>query len=683
MTVTNDRSDDAGGSRLQYGDSTALTSDDQQMFLHRSTAAVVCGEDDQLPRQVLDKVVALAVARVQGRGVQDRAALEAQIAWIDKRLAERRRLRDELVVDRQNAASTANAIADLVNRAARVKIDIRLKRTAELQRRVEEEAAKLEAQRARVSDELRAATTQEFEKKLAEWNDTAGAREQRATELRKALQHQQAAIDAIVARARILGDKLITKTVAGFLSWLGYATVPATGAVLAMLLDGGSFSLDWIVLVTKSFSRSLLGAPVWQFVQLVLFFAICLAALLGAVLGIDKLIRKFDKRWEKNHSEGSVTVRLGASEITRRSFVRLLSALPYMFGICMLLAFGAVGGQAVRDKDLVGVVQTITNTFIGSAIALLTTGVFMMYAIRIIEPRESGKRTLGAGWEFAVAPIALLIAVGVALSVPTPDRFRWAAWTLFMLLSSLSLAYGLVYHGIYKDADKALELAEEFEKEIQKLTKPPERLAPASKASLYRLRIEAEYARDAIRLERLARSYRIPIKPNDNDARPLKKTFRSWLQTLLPAIATSDGGPVSFDEIDAVVARDLVEELGLLSREEARLRTELARLQEEIRRKEELTDLRVLEAIEGERSSATGESERLLGLEAEVSAHTRQQYQMFELAVRAAVAGAVRLQGPFDSVAGPRGAPNGSHGVNRPPLLLDEGNSNHDDDNQK
>ena len=502
-------------------------------------------------------------------------------------------------------------------------------------------------------------------------------RQRRVDVLSNAQENGRSIVTATASRASHLNDRMVTKTVAGFLAWLGYASVPATGAVLAMLLDGSKFSLNWILVVAGTFANEIPGSSFYRFFILVVFFGLCVALLLLSIVLVDKLlVSRFDS-WPDQGVNNGVTISLGTGGITRRSYVRLLASLPYVLGACMLLAFVASAGRSTLSDDLKGLLPTITNAFIGSAITLLATAVLMMYAIRIIEPREAGvEKTVRRAWEFAVAPLAMLVAIAVAVSLPTPDRVRWGGWTLFMLVSSLSLAYGLVYHGIYKDADKAYGRLQGIEKEIRVLMAPPQPPALSAKSLNKQISIQNDYARDALRLERLRRKYRLPIKQGSSALPVAADANRHhWWSSILSVATnkTEAKSELAFDDIDAAIAPELVDQL----RSKTRRRTELGVLLEELRitisKKEELTSIEAIEGLENGLATATGQHNRLRAYGAELGAFARKEMDEFGLTMNAAILAAMRLRGPFDDAAGPRGGSGAPS--SEPPLLLEPGDS--------
>ncbi|HXH39114.1 MAG TPA: hypothetical protein VNN08_10840 [Thermoanaerobaculia bacterium] len=655
-----------------------LSGDSRDEFLHQTTLLVLCDGDAGIPRGILAKIGADQAAAIASHGEGDRAVLASSMTLLDGRIRSRIELRGELARDREEQARLRTDIGELTDEAERITREIRIKRAAEIERRIADEAAKLDIDRQKAIDDLQAVTLKEYERQKASWEGTAGDRQRRVEVLSSIQERGRLVVEATATRASKLNDRMITKTVAGFLAWLGYATVPATGAVLAMLLEGSKFSLDWVLIVAGTFGREIPGPSFVRFFVLVAFFGVCLLLLLGSVLLVDKLVSRFDDNWPEQDLSNGVTIQLGGGGITRRSYVRLLASLPYVFAGCMLVAFVASAGSVSAPKELQSLLPTITNAVIGSAIALLATAVLMMYAIRIIEPREAGVvNTVRRAWEFVVAPLAMIIAVAVAVSLPTADRLRWGGWTLFMLLSSLSLAYGLVYHGIYKDADKAYGRLQGIEKEIRVLVSPPQPRALSAKLVNQQINIQHEYARDALRLERLRRKYRLPTKQGSSAASSssgINGTERHWWSSILSVAGKrEDRLEVSFDDLDSAIAPELVDQLRSVTRRRAELEVIREEARAAIRKKEELTSVEAIEGLQDRLATATGQHVRLLSYCSELGAFARKEMDEFTLAVNAAILAAMRLRGPFDAAAG-NGNGSGPHSP-EPPLLLESGES--------
>ncbi len=292
--------------------------------------------------------------------------------------------------------------------------------------------------------------------------------------------------------------------------------------------------------------------------------------LLGATYVVDHLIYRFDPRWRWRRREQNNPI--GQPAVTRRSFVRLFALVPYALIGCLAVAFVAAG-QA-NDDILRSFIASAADTAIGSTIAMLATAVMMMYIIKIIEPRESGL-TFRRSWEVALAPGAVVFAVALA-AVLANDK-RWGAWMLFMLLGSLALAYGLIYHGIYKDADKAQEELDAIDGQIRAEQFGPERPKLSGAFLRQSTEVAARYARGRQRLQNFEARLNLGFIPVPVPKTSKLQVVRHWLTPThwFTSVRTNGHQPSvvqkSFEIVDNEIASDVLEDLDRLMRQKARL----------------------------------------------------------------------------------------------------------------
>jgi hypothetical protein len=101
--------------------------------------------------------------------------------------------------------------------------------------------------------------------------------------------------------------------------------------------------------------------------------------------------------------------------------------------------------------------------------------VFALYVIKVIERRgRDGASSWRRSWEIAVPPLAIFVAFGVAMARAQADRYVWGALAMFMVLSSIGLAYGVVYRGMFRDADEVERMLRTCEGDIEELDTAPE-----------------------------------------------------------------------------------------------------------------------------------------------------------------------------------------------------------------
>jgi hypothetical protein len=97
----------------------------------------------------------------------------------------------------------------------------------------------------------------------------------------------------------------------------------------------------------------------------------------------------------------------------------------------------------------------------------------MMYFVKIIQPRAEGTNTFRQSWEFAVPPLLLVLAVALTPLQNNISLSGWIPWVAFMLASSLVLAPGLVFHGVFKDARRAHERIARLDRKLNRLQNLP------------------------------------------------------------------------------------------------------------------------------------------------------------------------------------------------------------------
>jgi hypothetical protein len=249
---------------------------------------------------------------------------------------------------------------------------------------------------------------------------------------------------------------------------------------------------------------------------------------------VDKVLKRFGEDWPREKSESGGRSRaerkekggkgsreqpplftpdinrlsLKLPEVDRKSYARLLALLPYIFlaFVIVVLSVGGApptgnntGGQQPQTAD----VGALSMTYIGIVFTLLTVSVSILYATKVIEPRlhklaeargrergADGGAAVGGGrperppfglylrahWEFVVviASMALALVLAAALSVQSQRTTAiWAAVALFMCLSSMALAYGIIQRGLFRSEDFLEGKRDLYRRLIEKYSKEP------------------------------------------------------------------------------------------------------------------------------------------------------------------------------------------------------------------
>jgi hypothetical protein len=194
-------------------------------------------------------------------------------------------------------------------------------------------------------------------------------------------------------------------------------------------------------------------------------------------------------------------------KIDRQDYTRLLASFPYIFliGAIIFLLSGRVSGSSF----------TLSTAYIGVIVVLLTASCCVIYVTKVIEPRwlryaaqvasqvngQAGQppaadaapqKSPGFFWvhrEISLLLLLLVFSLALAALLPTKEVgqyfpglpgmryfdesvFKHAVWgslSIFVSLSSLGLAYGIVQQGLFQDAERLegrrrlmRELAERF-----------------------------------------------------------------------------------------------------------------------------------------------------------------------------------------------------------------------------
>ncbi|HKR98777.1 MAG TPA: hypothetical protein VJU79_04605, partial [Candidatus Dormibacteraeota bacterium] len=426
-------------------------------------------EQLQAIRRIRDYAVALSLAPTPPPIKEAEqlivARQQAELAAESRTQAEGKRLLQNRLT------ALAEEIASL---AAKSEPDERLVEHEE--RLVDTELKTLDAEEKEATERVSSARLSRHEARVRGWHEGVTSRDrrrQRLTDLRDRLWKQ---LQAAEARLSAVRDPLASRTVAGFLLWAGYSAVAATGAAVAYLL-GRPIDRDVIADLASAMSgmstdlHSLVPAPYVLPVAIATLIGI-LASVAGAVWLCDKLIQHFDKTWRqqavKDSGHSRVSLGLPSPEVGRRAYVQALALLPfgYIAGVTLLFLTHRASTSARVIERLTPAILHIT---VGSIATLLASSMFVLYAIKVIEPRQARR-----AWEIALLPLILLAVFGVAMLRPQPDRLVWGSLATFMVLGSIGLAYGIVYRGMFRDVDEVARVLRMCDRELEELEEEPE-----------------------------------------------------------------------------------------------------------------------------------------------------------------------------------------------------------------
>ena len=581
-------------------------------------------------------------------------------------LHERRTVELVLAADEAQKRALDKEIVDLDSRLEQQRLRLRAAREKTQAEQLQSELTRAESDQERA---LYHGRTEAEALKDAEtaWTNGTDAREKQLERLETDLTDARGAATNARKRLDDTGSPSMTRNVAGFLVWVGYGSVVATGAMLSMLF--GNHEINWTKIIGAMRSYGAPSNPWLTLIGLTILLLVWLALIVGVAWVCDWLMTKlFPDEWNDDKPEPS-RINLTPSPVTRRAYRHLLASIPILFAVGVLLAFLASGPTDIRVEFVAKFIPSLTRTFIGTAIALLATAVFVLYVVKVIERRRPQTDESRKSWEVVVIVSVLIVAVIVSVAVlpsATPpstgaqivQRASVGAWTLFMLLSSLAFAYGLVYNGLFKDISKADSRVTRLERDIERKSTPPTIRSIREEATRVWPPILRKYVITRFELEQLARQHRlatlfgVPFKYSVRVARQGRFTrLFAWFH---PRDAETTTAASEFTTLDLAIkdnetAIQSIEQLLADRSAKAEERRGLERRIEEERqfagRPQILQTLREI-------ANLTGRIDGSVQDDLADCATTLISEEELILRLEAAIAAANRVRPPFDAVAG-------------------------------
>lgn len=598
-------------------------------------------------------------AEIDANGAWRRARMAGEIQALDYEIVQRTQLRDELPALRTRREELRTQCNALRTTVASLEGQLILRRqTAE----DEQLAAQLAALREEEAEAQKRAANVADEQLPAE--EASARREESVRLLEQKYRQVLEAETPAIERAQRLADRAITQTVAGFLLWLGYGSVAATGAVLALMMNGGDgWQFGIIVDGWRSIVESFSITAVWGRLLLGVGLAALLLLLLGLVIvAADRLLKKRPDWTSEKQRSGDPQVNLSPQSITSRTYTQFIALLPFLFAagmICTILALTPIPRTGDDTNVLTSVLPTLGYAFVGIVIAFLATAVFVMYVIRIIEPRQEpaeGRGVLRAAWEFVVPPLILIIAVAATPAIlPSISAKAWSLWAGFMLLASLALACGVVYHGVFKDARKARDRVDEIEARLD-----IERGLLAAPPPVRDETIRRSYEEELRRLQNLQRDLRlrrlgVAITGRSEDGSVLARVWHSirrqrTVRELSDLPVVAEGIATGYRPIDYAVSGDLIAELEKARTERDSATTDLDAVEQSIRRREALTSFEVMTALARRCELLKGDREASTSEDAERKKRAAVMGEVLMLHARSVVSSGTSVKPFFDGV---------------------------------
>jgi hypothetical protein len=633
-------------------------------------------ESEETVVDAIRKMLTAHCAEIDANGRWRRARLTGTVNAFQQEIVLRNALLPEHVKLVQQRTALRDRCSTLDHEIARLKGDLVRRHHAAEDEQLDAQVAALRTEEAEAQRRASSIATDDAENA----DDQAIGREERIRLLETKRSETVAAAAPAVKRADGLKARFVTQTVAGFLLWLGYGSVAATGAVLALMMNGGdSGQLGAVVEAWRSIIDSFGLAQTWlRVIAGAALVAALLALIGGSIASAERLFLKKRKDWNTDERrKREPHVNLSPQSITRRTYTQYIALLPFLFGAGILATIlvvtplpvspaTAANGVAPQENTavLTSVLPTLGYAFVGIVIAFLATAVFVMYVVRIVEPRQTGDGTtsvLRAGWEFIVPPVVLLIAVAAtpfllnqATSGPRIAGREWVPWAAFMLVSSLCLACGVVYHGVFKDAKTARATIDAIDTQLDRERgiagdqgQRDDAIANDYEEELRRL----QAVRRDLRLARLG----VSITGRKDDSSVLVRAWR-WVRRRKPA---SDGGsphvgvsgdsetyqPIVYD-----VAGDVLADLARCRSERAFVMLDLEKVEEAIGRCEKFTAFEVMLALRQRIEIVKGDRDASIAEDAERKQRAAINGEVLTLGARSVFASGATVKPFFDGV---------------------------------
>jgi hypothetical protein len=458
----------------------SLTLPNIELMRDAVATMAICGEGfDQVLRMIEAKRTSSASA-IDEEFQHRTFDLRRQITAIDELLRKIEKTIEEAKNNQVLAADLQQKKLSLQREIDVIQQEIKKKKTAAERRMfkllLDTTNDRVRSAATRLTEEEKTALNKQHEswqRQLEEFERRAKAFEQHVVELDERLKEAQ-------ERAKPLIERNITRTVAGFLLWVGYGSFAAIGSTIALLLPPINNQKAPLAQILGAVRSAVAGFPsswsiAWVFVVSLMFFFVGVVLFGGFVWGLDRLLQRFDNEWRREarrkprgNTKGSpgnqaLDAQLSATipEVRRSSYVQMIAALPYVVITgaitCLLAASSHTLTAGTPAEQANAVPESIVATYIGTVLALLMTSSFVMYVLKILDRRSEAvsglterRASWKTGWEFFVLPFVVVGAL-IYATAQTKLEQAWGPIAIFMLLSCLATAYGVVYRGIFYD----------------------------------------------------------------------------------------------------------------------------------------------------------------------------------------------------------------------------------------
>jgi len=483
-----------------------------------AVALALSGYEFEKGRTLLGNLHAMRKIRV----VQQAKADVAQTKFAEDRAVEALGYAEMLTAADARRKQSRSELEESARQLAQV---IRSKRHVAETNKIQQELDRLDEERRDSIARLANDRVAKHQAAVDSWKAEEARRSSKVAELQRQRDKLVTEKDALRAEAKERMNRWMTRTAAGFLVWAGYTVIGTTGmAVASMMKDHHATSLLSDVassaVVFMNNNRGRFIPPLILAPSALIFF---LASLVGALVGIDLLMRWFDRQWMKKDAAEQGFKFPAKAELSRSTFSKLLMTVPLIYIAGSIVIFVAYGGRTTSNSLLLGESAAVVRSIIGSALSLLSTSMFLLYFASILEPRSQrhGKnQQWRTAWEIGVVPFVMIAAVVLAAVFGPEQRAAWVGITIFMLLGSMALAYGLLYRGLFNDLDYAAHAVRNCEHQIDEILETPKIAKPDKFEAAQVAQVLADYRdrrQQVLDMDRERRLRRILLSSDEFD----------------------------------------------------------------------------------------------------------------------------------------------------------------------
>ena len=449
---------------------------------------------EQQARREVEVPLKLQLARI----VDTKRDLQANIREVYKDLGDVRLAGEQSQVEQESAQAGVSFA-----RAKKVAVEWRLRQIKLVRRRevLDEQDSRL----AGVANEAYDGLLAQFSKAEQVHEAWCTAWDKDRDELQRRARYYQSEVTRIEvklgdadAQLHLLKQLGITRIVAGFLTWGGYLWLAANAALMVLVLGKlpGDSSPDLLAQLTNTLAGWIHGQPFWMAFGWYLAYVLGTLALITlATLGTDRLLTMLHPKWSTaGLSEGSSgsggwsalwsgLTRMFSSSVeqqlrdhdpatpprstrlTRDDYLFLVALVPpsLLIAVGVFLVAASQAGAGTPSGP------SLTALFLATVWSIMTASGALLYVCHVVNIRWFGlaksdldwgalswRRRLFLNWEYFVLGLSFVVTT-VFLTVESTllggahPGWIWSCLLVSFALASLTLAYGIVLKGLFRD----------------------------------------------------------------------------------------------------------------------------------------------------------------------------------------------------------------------------------------